>query len=132
MRMTKAKHRWTTWIACFAILLASLAPSISHAVAAAKGAPNAWVEICTVDGSKMMMVDQDQNSQAPKPAERAIHFEHCAFCMTHAGSVGLPPPADFVMPVVSGDHVLPPLYYQASRPLFAWAVAQPRAPPAFS
>ncbi|MES2026962.1 MAG: DUF2946 domain-containing protein [Pseudomonadota bacterium] len=132
MRMTKATHRFATWIACFAILLASLAPSISHAVAAAKGAPNAWVEICTVEGSKMMKVDGDQSQQAPAPAEKGTHFEHCAFCLTHAGSFGLPPSADFVMPVVSGDHVLPLLFYQASRPLFAWVVAQPRAPPAFS
>lgn len=132
MRMTRAMHRCAAWIACFAILLASLAPSISHAVAAAQGTPNAWIEICTVDGSKLMMVDADQNPQAPTPTEKAIHFEHCPFCLSHAGSFGLPPTADFLMPVVSGDHVLPSLFYQASRPLFAWAVAQPRAPPALS
>lgn len=131
MRMTKATHRFATWIACFAILMASLAPSISHAVAAAKNAPNAWMEICTVTGSKMVMVDAE-NSQTPVPVEKAMHFEHCPFCLNHAVSAGMPPSPDFVMPVVADDHVLPSLFYQSSRPLFAWAVAQPRAPPAFS
>jgi len=130
--MTKATHRFASWIACFAILMASLAPSISHAVAAAKSVPNAWMEICTVTGSKMVMVDADQNSQTPAPVEKTMHFEHCPFCLNHAVQAGMPPAADFVMPVISGDHVLPSLFYQSSRPLFAWAVAQPRAPPAFS
>ncbi len=130
MRMTQATHRFASWIACFAILMASLAPSISHAVAAAHGTPNAWMEVCTVAGSKMVMVDVEQT--APATNEQSVHFEHCPFCLSHAGTVGLPPAADFVMPVVSGDHVLPSLFYQSSRPLFAWAVAQPRAPPALS
>jgi len=130
--MTKATHRFASWIACFAILMASLAPSISHAVAAAKNVPNAWMEICTVTGIKMVMLDAEQNSQIPAPVEKAMHLEHCAFCLNHAVSTGMPPSPDFVMPLVAGDHVLPSLFYQSSRPLFAWAVAQPRAPPVFS
>lgn len=132
MRMTKATHRFASWIACFAILMASLAPSISHAVAAGKSQPNAWMEICTVMGSKMVALDISQDMQTPAPVESMAHLEHCPFCLNHAVSVGLPPPPDFVMPVISGDHVLPSLFYQSSRPLFAWAVAQPRAPPAIS
>ncbi len=132
MRMTKATHRFASWIACFAILMASLAPSISHAVAAAKSVPNAWMEICTVTGSKMVTVDADQDAQTSAPVEKTMHFEHCPFCLNHTVSAEMPPAADFVMPVISGDHVLPSLFYQSPRPLFAWAVAQPRAPPAFS
>jgi hypothetical protein len=131
MRMTKSMHRMTMWIALCAILLASLAPSISHAIAAAKGIPNGWTEICTVNGAKLVKIDGAQ-SPAPTPAEKGTHFEHCPFCLHHAVSLGLPPNSDFVMPVVEGSPVLPSLFYQASRPLFAWAATQPRAPPAFS
>lgn len=130
MTMTAAMQRCAAWIACFAILLAVLAPSISHALAA-HAQHDAWVEICSVEGSKMIQVDADQHPQ--KPAHDQIgHFEHCPFCLNHSLAQGLPPAADFVMPVIAGSHLLPPLYYQASRPLFAWAVAQPRAPPSLS
>lgn len=125
-------HRCTVWIACFTILLASLAPSISHAVAAATGDSNSWIEICTVAGNKLVNVDTSHNHQTPAPADKATHLEHCPFCLNHAVSTVLPPEADFVVPVIEGSHVLPSLFYQASRPLFAWAAAQPRAPPAFS
>jgi hypothetical protein len=133
MKMTKSMHRMTVWIACCAILLSSLAPSISHAVAAAKGVPNGWTEICTVAGAKLVKLDSGApESTLPAPTEKSTHFEHCPFCLHHAVSLGLPPNGDFVMPVVEGTHILPSLFYQASRPPFAWAAAQPRAPPAIS
>jgi hypothetical protein len=57
-------------------------------------------------------------------------MEHCAFCSTHAGSVGLPP-ASPVLPllVASGTAIFPALYYQSPSPLFIWSTAQSRAPP---
>ncbi len=132
MRTVRNMHR-IAWIACFAILLAALAPAISHALAAQQhhAEQQAWVEICTMEGSKMVMTDGAHDPQ--QPAHDSFgHLEHCPFCLNHAVAHGLPPAADFVMPVLAGDHVLPPLYYQAPRPLFAWATAQPRAPPALS
>jgi hypothetical protein len=132
MKMTKSMHRMTVWIACCAILLAALAPSISHAVAAARGIPNGWTEICTVNGAKLVKLDGTSSSQSPTPDKKASHFEHCPFCLHHAVSLGLPPNDNVLMPAVQGSHVLPSLFYQASRPLFAWTAAQPRAPPFLS
>lgn len=130
MNMTKSMHRMTAWIAFCAILLASLAPSISHAVAAAKGTPNGWMEICTVEGAKLVQVDGGKPS-TPSSGDKSLHFEHCPFCLNHAVAAGMPP-ADFVLPVVAGTSVVPLLFYQASHPLFAWTAAQPRAPPVLS
>lgn len=113
-----------------AILMAALAPSISHAIAAASNAPNTWVEICSVNGNKLVQIDNDR--QSPDPVNHTTHFEHCPFCMMHAVSLGMPPSAEFKLPVLEGTHIIPSLFYQASRPLFAWATAQPRAPPLFS
>jgi hypothetical protein len=139
MRTTRTTRRMTAWIASFAILLATLAPSISHAVAAAKGIPNGWTEVCTVAGAKLVKLDDasasKEISKPPSksaPAQKMSHFEHCPFCLSHALALGLPPGADFVMPVVAGTSVVPSLFYHAPRPLFAWVAAQPRAPPALS
>jgi hypothetical protein len=131
MNMTKSMHRLTVWIASFAILLAALAPSISHAVAAAQGVPNGWMEICTVEGAKLVQIADGQPAK-PAPGNKAAHLEHCPFCLNHAVSPGLLSVFDFTIPVVESSAVLPLLFYQASHPLFAWTAAQPRAPPVAS
>ena len=51
----------TAWIACFAILFASLAPSISHAVTVARNSTSFWVE----DGSR--------HGEAHKAADHQDH-----------------------------------------------------------
>ncbi|MFC5474738.1 DUF2946 domain-containing protein [Paraherbaspirillum soli] len=129
--MNRSTRRFASWIACFAILLASLAPSISHAIAAAQGG-TPWIEICTTGGNKFVPAADGQDPSSPTPAEHGIHLEHCPFCFTHGGSLGLPPADALTVPAVSGTSLLPSLFYQSSHPLFAWSAAQPRAPPAVS
>lgn len=131
MKPTRTMRRVTAWIASFAILLAALAPSISHAVAAAKNVPNGWTEICTVAGAKLVKLG-DTPPAKPAPTHKMSHFEHCPFCLSHAVNLGMPPEAAMAIPLFDGTHLVPPLFYHAPRPLFAWAVAQPRAPPFFS
>ncbi len=116
----------TVWIACFAVLLSALAPSISQAIN--DSAAN-WAEICSVDGIKLTKIDAAQNPASSVPADKGMHFEHCPFCFTHAGSVGLPPSAVLTLPIANNDVAAPSLFYQAPRPLFIWAAAQSRAPP---
>lgn len=132
MGMTNSARRFSAWVACFAILLAALAPSVSHAVAAAKGSGSPWLEICTTVGTRYVRVAQDHNPVSPVPAQETLHFEHCPFCLTHAVSLGLPPADAFILPAGIGGHAFPFLFYQSPRPLFAWGAAQPRAPPAIS
>jgi hypothetical protein len=129
MEMTKFTRRLTAWIAMFAIVLAALAPSISQAVNAARTSAAGWDEICTVDGPKLIKADGEASHTSTAPVEKSGHFEHCPFCFAHAGSFGLPPGTGFTFPIASGNPTLPPLYYQAPRPLFIWAAAQSRAPP---
>jgi len=123
----------TVWIAAFAVLLAALAPSISHAIAAAKGTPGAWTEICTGTGLKRVQLDgKDASPHAPGKGDKSFHFDDCPFCLGHAVSLGLPPAVPPTLQSAAGPHFLPPLFYLAPRPLFAWIAAQPRAPPASS
>ncbi|WP_251373313.1 DUF2946 domain-containing protein [Janthinobacterium sp. JC611] len=130
MGMTLFTRRFAAWIACFAILLAALAPSISRAVANAKQeSGSGWAEICSVAGIRFVQVDDDGAADG-KSGGKAMQMEHCAFCSTHAGSVGLPP-ASPVLPllVASGTAIFPALYYRSPAPLFIWSAAQSRAPP---
>ncbi|MDC8757192.1 DUF2946 domain-containing protein [Janthinobacterium fluminis] len=130
--MTKITRRFTAWIACFAILLAALAPSISHAIAA-DDSSSAWIEICSIAGTRFVQADSDDGQPlSPASIEQSLHFDHCPFCSAHGGAPGLPSSPMVTLPVLAGKPVLPPLYYQASRPLFVWASAQSRAPPALS
>jgi hypothetical protein len=132
MEMKKATRRITAWIACFAVLLFALAPSITQAVNAVKGSGTGWLEICTATGFKTAKVDSGQNPASPAPAEKSAHFEHCPFCFTHSGAADLPPTAAITLPVVSNEQALPSLFYQSPRPLFTWSTAQSRAPPSLS
>lgn len=125
----KFKRHWTAWIAAFAVLLAALAPSISQAVFASRGSPAGFGEICSVNAPKLVKVEHEGHHSSSSLAEKGLHFEHCSFCFTHAGSVGLPPAADLVLPVPIGTQPMPSLFYQSPRPLFVWATAQSRAPP---
>ncbi|TNC77688.1 DUF2946 domain-containing protein [Janthinobacterium lividum] len=127
--MTLFTRRFAAWIACFAILLAALAPSISQAVANAKQeSGSGWAEICSVAGIRFVQIDGLAADE--KSGGKAMQMEHCAFCSTHAGSVGLPPTSP-VLPllVASGTAIFPSLYYQSPAPLFMWSTAQSRAPP---
>jgi hypothetical protein len=127
MGMHPRFRRFAAWLANFAILLAAFAPTVSHAMAAARGGAS-WVEICTTAGPAIVKLNGDQAPNAPKNAP-ASHLEHCPFCFPHAGAAGLPP-AVAALPVTVGSYALPELFYRAPRPLFAWAAGQPRAPPA--
>ena len=132
MGMTLFTRRFAAWIACFAILLAALAPSISQAVASAKQeSGSGWAEICSVAGVRFVQLVQAGDGAADeKSGDKVMQMEHCAFCSTHAGSVGLPPTSP-VLPllVASGTAIFPSLYYQSPAPLFIWSTAQSRAPP---
>lgn len=120
--MKKITRCCAAWIACFAVLFAALAPSISHAVAVSRG--ESWAEICGVGGAKLVKVADDPLTQA------SAHLEHCPFCATHAASFALPPGAGVAIALIETQEPHPFLFLQSSRPLSIWIAAQSRAPPA--
>jgi hypothetical protein len=127
MRAARAYSRLISTIAALAILLAALAPALSHALASAAG--TSWVEICTAQGSKWIQAGDDGSERAPTSAHV---LDHCPYCSLHAPGLGLPP-AEFRahLPLRLGDAV-PLAFLSAPRTLHAWVSAQPRAPPLFS
>jgi len=124
------------WIACFAILLAALAPTVSRVLAAACNQPS-----CIAEGwsGGDAAVEHDaahsshhSNHESGGPAKKELHFEHCPFCATHAGSFGAIPVDRIALSVPGGSHVLLSFFHQSHHPQFAWVTPHSRAPPAFS
>ena len=88
-------------IALCAMVFASLAPSISHALAAKNGTSFAQ-EICSSSGQKIsiqVITTQGQQlttefainkSEAPKNI--TMHLEHCPFCSSGGTAAALPSP----------------------------------------
>jgi hypothetical protein len=155
MQMKSKSRLMFVWLACFAILLNALVPSISHAVALAKGKPRVW-EICLNDGSRISGTGELTatafnaltNRSDPQAAARAqakarveasqanagmtMNMSDCGYCMTHAGSTGLPP-SDFALVLPAAEPSLrPALFYHSPQPLQVWSTANPRGPPARS
>lgn len=128
MRMDRLTRHFAAWLACFAVLFAALAPSISHAMSAAKGEP--WAEICTIDGAKFVKIGGDQLLKSDPGTQKSMHFEHCPFCATHGGSLALPRAAALAVPLLETHETYPFLFFQSPRPLAIWVAAQSRAPPA--
>lgn len=120
------------WIACFSILLAAVAPSVSRLLAAACEQDAFWPNVCSTTGPKLVSAAGHSAHHSSAPAKKDIHFEHCPFCLTHAGSFGLPPTTTFALPLTAETSVFPPLFYQSPRPLFVWVTPQTRAPPTLS
>lgn len=114
-------------LACMAMLVAVLAPSVSHALSDAGKSRSLWTEICSSAGLKTVRLDT--GPQSPAHGEPASAFEHCPFCHLHGGMPAMLPSIAFVLPAYQAGSFLPALYYHAARPLFAWSSPQSRAPP---
>lgn len=138
MNITRLNRRLTAWIASFAILLGALAPTISHALVRAGGEGTRWVEVCTISGLKLVAIDADRGAgrgagigadEDGQGGSGLLATEPCPYCATHADNFGLPPALGMSLARVRIPDSLPPLYYHAPRPLYAWAAAHARAPP---
>ena len=154
--MGQFTRRMAAWMACVAVLMASLAPSISHALAASGlsgfTTPSAWIFVGTPSPHHLHQMSHDvspedgthsdrlqmedlrlQDSHAPSPHTTEAHFEHCPFCFTHAGSFALSPTTAPLLPAaISNSDQFASLFYQSPAPLFIWTTAQSRAPPVVS
>lgn len=115
-------RRGAAWLVCVAMLFAALAPPMSHAMSA-RGS-DAWTEICSAAGIKLVQTTAGQGD----PADAAA-VEHCDFCATHPTDLALLLGNASGMPLLVGRDTYPALFFQSPRPLAAWLHAQSRAPP---
>ena len=132
MRIERLWLRRLVWIVSFTILAGALLPLLSHLTLARDAA--VWTEVCTVTGARFVRLDVERTSPAPAsdPDDRGMTsmMERCPYCAIHASVPALPP-----APLVWHLHdslafERPRLFFLAPRPLYAWASALARAPPA--
>ena len=117
------KNRLIHWIAAFAIAMSALAPAVSQAVSLAKGGHGFAMEICAMDGSKMQItVELEQSS------EQTSQAQPCPYCLAQTAitpafntSLTFQAPQSFAF--------LPQLFYQSPKPLAAWVTPPSAAPP---
>jgi hypothetical protein len=113
------------WFAIVAILLATLAPTVSMALQADRD--DLRVEICTAGGTMMMAMPDTTPGEAPTIAHL---LEHCPCCAGHAGVAGPPMSVATVLAVPGLTDTPPRAFLEAPRTAHVWVTAQPRGPPA--
>jgi hypothetical protein len=128
MRVNGWIHRFTAWIATFAILAAALLPSVSLAVPRAPSTvAGQWMEVCSVAGMKMVNTASLGDPVPGAPDKLASHATHCQACSVSVFFTGVPVPFVFL----KLDDRPPGASLQLQAPALAspWASAQSRAPP---
>jgi len=126
-------RRLTAWLAALALVLVGLLPVLSHAVVAPSQGQG-WVEVCTVSGMAWVKQVSDDagagsDSQHSMPGSDNS-LDRCGWCATHSPMAGLPPVAGPLPGPMAFAADVPSAFLHAPRPLFVWASAHSRAPPA--
>lgn len=123
-------------LAILAMLMNALAPSLSQAQATAAGSTSGWMEICSTQGSRWVKVNESgdvvaESTARPDDAPPSVHQGACGYCLTHAGSFALLPPAVGCQPQAAAHSGALAVAPQATiaPPARAWAVPAVRAPP---
>lgn len=136
----KVHRAVAAWLAILAVVIASVAPAISHAFARPavpsysddhKADHHSAAGESDPEDFRSTDADNGQaHSGAHDPSSSpALHMEHCPFCHLHADALHLPAVALRFLPADSKP-VRPLLFFLAPSLLHAWRSAQPRAPPA--
>jgi hypothetical protein len=125
MRFDSASRALTSWVATLAFLMAALAPSISHAL----GKNGTFlIDVCSSVVAKW--VQPVANSTDQVPAQGDLHsIEPCPYCSLHASFLAIPVSPVVLLRACSHYALLSNGHPAAPRTLYAWASAQPRAPP---
>jgi hypothetical protein len=118
------------WIAIFAFLASSVAPSISRALAAHRSADNSLAYVCSTQGIKVSQA----SSESPNGLESSHHAfgtDSCGYC-TLQSNYYLPSFKVFLSDTPESDNFYPGFLYQSPKLLFSWLKLPPRGPPSIS
>jgi hypothetical protein len=121
-------RRTATWIAVLAVLIAALAPAISHALR--DQGKVSWVEVCTAQGSMWFKGAIDSKGDSMPGLGHTL--DHCPYCSLHGNVAGVLPASLQGLPAPALAQAVPHAFLAARRTLHAWMSAQPRAPPPVS
>ena len=139
--LVRSYQQFVSKIAIFLVLFASLAPSVSHAIAvhntgsflqeicSSNGVKKIVIQTITTHGQKFATVFDAKTSNENTPASTSLHLEHCPFCSAGAANVAIAPNTAWVLMLaeqaksIDFDYVTPvqSSYIQTAHPT--------RAPP---
>lgn len=128
---TACKSHLATWLACVAMLMAALAPSITRALEAGHAAPTLWTTLCSASGSRLVAIDVGTSDDGSQGQRNDGHAASCGYCLL--AQVLAPPPAEATVGRLPAPaEAAPSLAEHSFTPRFAWTVAYSRGPPAVS
>lgn len=125
----RSLYRRVARIACFAVLLGALIPTLNRATAHWRIQTGAWGEICTAFGIRPAALATYIASGDPDEVPYPYPDTHCPYCGTNPGSHALPSAQRLAISIDIGADERPPSSGFVLHPRQARASAQPRAPP---
>ena len=142
--LSQKLFRWVNKFALFAIVFASLAPSISHALAAANNTSFAQ-EICTTSGTKITIqvlttkgkqlatelpAQLTENTNQDKaPTNIQHHFQHCPFCANPSTDVVIQTAHAPIVAILTAQAQQIAASVQVATPYFSTLPPPAQAPP---
>lgn len=110
------------WVAIVSIATGTFAPVISQAISNEPSNKIQTMEICTSSGMQAIHVNQEDSTPSSSLESP------CPYCLAHTFFVpSINQQLSFSAPLM--ELTYPPLFYQASSPLFAWVKLPSQAPP---
>ena len=142
--LSQKLFRWVNKVALFAIVFASLAPSISHALAAQTGTSFAQ-EVCTTSGTKItiqVLTTKGQQLATELPAQLTEntnqdkaptniqhHLQHCPFCANPSNDVAIQAAHAPIVAILTAQAQQIAASVQVATPYFSTLPPPAQAPP---
>jgi hypothetical protein len=121
MQWTRRGNKHLIRIALALLVAAALAPTLSRLLSFAQGTVSPWAFVCSAD---------DAGRGDPAVGRDAMSTDQCPMCSVPVqGWHSVTEWSLWALVPAPGD-LMPLLFLWVACPLFAWAAAQPRAPPA--
>jgi len=123
MSLLRGRRTFSSWIALLAILVVTLAPSVTGMLSASSG--QLWDQVCSATSTAVAKTSTsgDESPAAPHA------FAHCPYCALHADLAPPPDPRQAGAGTTLAFQAEPAVFFHAPRASAAWTSAQPRAPP---
>ena len=138
--LSQKLFRWVNKVALFAIVFASLAPSISHAFAATNNTSFAQ-EVCTTNGTKItiqVLTTKGKQLATELPAQSTEnktptgiqnHLQHCPFCANPGTDAAIQAPHAPIIAILATQAQRISVNHQEVLPRFSVLPPPAQAPP---
>lgn len=124
--MTRFHQKIASLLGLLAILMVTLAPTVSQALAASRSAADPAAALCSVH--PRAAADDDARDES-NPHSLAAHWHACGYCNLLAHTPALPTPAVALAVTAATREQQAVVRFETLRRIVVHTAAQPRAPP---